>query len=246
MHDKKVVGFDFKAVDEKAGTFSGIASVYGNVDLQCDVVMPGAFTKTLRENDGQVPLLWQHDMDQPIGIARLTDSASGLLVSGEVDLDTAEGRRAHSALLKRYVKGLSIGYDTVQAKNRSDGARELHELKLWELSIVTFPANTRAVVTDAKQTDGVAAALSALRRNVLAFKAGRVLSGTNLNHLRGAMGHLDQLDAAHKAAREHISAVIDAAAPIGDPDPDDPMEPAEKQLFRSLRALHAAVRQAAR
>lgn len=62
-----------------------------------DVVMPGAFTKTLMESGGQVPLLWQHAADRPIGIARLKDSSSGLIVDGQIDMDTAEGRRAHSA-----------------------------------------------------------------------------------------------------------------------------------------------------
>jgi HK97 family phage prohead protease len=144
------------------GKFRGLGSVYGNLDLHGDVVMRGAFDKTLKERGGRVPLLWQHDMAQPIGIANLEDSRDGLVVEGELDLDIPEGRRAFSGMKRGYLKGLSIGYNALKDEFK-DGKRLLHEIDLWEMSVVTFGANPKATITHAKQAAEVAAIASALR-----------------------------------------------------------------------------------
>jgi uncharacterized protein len=162
MRSRVFAPFELKSDGEKNGRFSGIASVYGVVDLHGDEVMAGAFTKTLRERGGEVPLLWQHEIDNPIGLLRLTDSKQGLLVDGQVDLDIPEGRRAFSGIVKKYLRGMSIGYDTL--KEKQEGAvRKLYELKLWEVSLVTFAANPLAEVVAIKRTPaddrGVATAL---------------------------------------------------------------------------------------
>jgi uncharacterized protein len=47
------------------------------------------------------------------------------------------------------VKGLSIGYDNIQANFDGD-VRHLTELRLWEISVVTFPMNEQATVTSVK------------------------------------------------------------------------------------------------
>jgi uncharacterized protein len=163
-----------------AGVFRGVASVYGNIDLQNDAVMPGAFTKTLSERGATVPILWQHEQDNPIGLGTLSDSASGLLIYGDLDLDIDEGRRGYSGLKKGYLKGLSIGYDVIKSSYDGAGVRRLLELKLYEVSLVTFPANELAIVD----------AVKAARRDL---KAGRVLSAATLEKLHSAHSLLDEL-----------------------------------------------------
>jgi HK97 family phage prohead protease len=143
----QVFALEVKSLQEN-GTFRGFASVYGNTDLGDDVVVPGAFTKTLQDGGRQRPLLWQHR--DPVGTVVLTDGPGGLVADGTLTMAVRQAREAHALMLDGAVKGLSIGFQTI--KERFVGAvRELHELKLHEVSLVTFPMNLAATVTSVKQ-----------------------------------------------------------------------------------------------
>jgi HK97 family phage prohead protease len=135
--------------EHDAGTFAGLASVYNNVDSYGDVVVPGAFTKTLAKNGGQVVILNQHDAAQPIGIGTLKDDPSGLHVAVELNLGTHVARDVYSNLKAGIINGLSIGFVTVRDRVVK-GVREILEVDLWEVSVVTFPANARARVSGVK------------------------------------------------------------------------------------------------
>jgi len=139
---------EIKGLTEK-GTFSGFASVYDITDRGGDVVERGAFTRTLAENGKQVPLLWQHDMGQPIGLGDLTDASKGLMVDGALDLDVQAGQEAYSRMRKGIVKGLSIGYRTVR-EDYSGKVRLLKDVDLYEVSLVVVPMNAQAQVTSIK------------------------------------------------------------------------------------------------
>ncbi|MGE5113124.1 MAG: HK97 family phage prohead protease [Acidobacteriaceae bacterium] len=145
---KRQFQFEVKSIASD-GTFTGLASTYGNVDLGNDMVMPGAFTKTLSDKRGQVPLLMGHDTSSPIGLAVLTDTPSGLQVKGELVLEVPEAKSAYALLKKGVIKGLSIGYDTVKSV-MDGGVRKLTELKLFEVSLTPFPMNESAVITSVK------------------------------------------------------------------------------------------------
>jgi uncharacterized protein len=132
-----------------AGTFAGLASVYNNVDSYGDVVKPGAFTKTIANNGGKVVILNQHDATQPIGIGTLKDDPRGLYIDVELNMDTQLARDVHSNLKAGIINGLSIGFQTVRDRVVK-GVRELLEVNLWEVSVVTFPANSRARVSAVK------------------------------------------------------------------------------------------------
>ena len=148
---RKDFRFQIKSLNEQ-GQFSGLASVYGNVDLGGDVVVPGAFQKTLADRGGEVPILFAHDTRQPVGLGKLKDTASGLLIEGQLILDVPKAREAYSLLKARVLKGLSIGYDTVKSDIK-EGVRYLRELKLFEMSLVTVPMNEQALVTSVKAED---------------------------------------------------------------------------------------------
>lgn len=147
--NKKAISFEIKQLGDD-GSFVGLASVYGNVDRHNDIVANGSFTRTVQQN-GEVPILWQHDPTQPIGLGTLRDSVDGLIIEGQLNLDVARAKEAYSLLKQRAVKGLSIGYDPLQWRWDGD-IRVLEEMRLWEVSIVTFPANENAVVTRVKST----------------------------------------------------------------------------------------------
>lgn len=161
---KKQFKFAVKALTEN-GSFEGLASTYGNTDLGGDVVEPGAFAKTLSEKSS-VPILWSHDIQEPIGIGKLTDSPQGLIVKGELALEVPAGQKAYALLKRGIVQGLSIGYDVV--KQRFVGEiRKLQEVKLWEVSLVVFPMNPESQVTAVKNQDRLSAEVKSFR-NVLA------------------------------------------------------------------------------
>jgi HK97 family phage prohead protease len=141
------------------GIFEGYASVFGVIDRQQDQVMPGAFRKSLlnaEANRAMPKLLWQHDPAQPIGVWQmLKEDSTGLYVRGQLLLDLPRAQEAYVLLKAGAMDGLSIGYEVVQAsKDRRSGIRQLLEVKLWEISLVTFAANTSARVTAVKQGQG--------------------------------------------------------------------------------------------
>jgi HK97 family phage prohead protease len=167
---KHVFLIDAKA-GQQVGAFSGLASVYGNEDLQGDVVAAGAFTKSIAARGALVPVLWQHDSADPVGMGAVSDTPQGLRIDGQLDVATPQGARAYSAIKKGYVRGLSIGYDVVKQKFEK-GARWLTELNLYEVSLATFPANESALVAEVKSMTA-----PAVRRDdlVLAFRRGMAL-----------------------------------------------------------------------
>jgi HK97 family phage prohead protease len=140
--------FDVKSIDEQ-GVFEGYAAVFGNEDLGGDIIEPGAFKKTLQENP-RMPILWQHDPREPIGVTlEAYEDMHGLRVRGQLNLETSRGREAYALLKQGALKGLSIGYDAV--KEIWEGSkRRLKEIRLWEWSLVTFPMNPLAQVTAVK------------------------------------------------------------------------------------------------
>jgi HK97 family phage prohead protease len=107
--------------------------VFGNVDQGNDLIEPGAFTKTLQENP-EVPILWAHDPDQPIGVsATMTQDGKGLRVEGQLAMEVQRARELHALMKMGAIKGLSIGYRTVK-RSFKGAVRHLEELKLGEFS----------------------------------------------------------------------------------------------------------------
>ena len=147
------------------GRFEGLAATYNNTDQQGDVCLPGCFTNTLRSGTER-PLLWAHSA--PVGLVELTDSADGLVAKGTLSLGIQLGKDAYTLLKDGVVKGLSIGYQTVKEKLSGD-VRQLVELKLFEVSLVTFPANEMATITSVKAVDQqIAIAVKSFRSEILA------------------------------------------------------------------------------
>jgi HK97 family phage prohead protease len=148
-----------KSFDGASGTFTGYLSTFGNEDLVRDVVEAGAFTKTLADAEAKraadsspylFPILWQHNPTEPIGgFTTMTEDEHGLYVEGALDMDIEQGRRAFSGLSKGYIRSLSIGYDVIRER-WAKALRYLVEIRLWEGSVVTIPANPAATIGDVK------------------------------------------------------------------------------------------------
>lgn len=139
---------EFKA-DGDEWEVSGYVSTFGNIDLGGDMVMPGAFKETLK-NGPKVRFLKSHDADQILGIPKhLEEDDKGLFGSFKIS-KTQLGADTRQLLLDGAMDSFSIGYNAVDWKIVDDDVRELHQVRLWESSLVSMPMNQEARVTRVK------------------------------------------------------------------------------------------------
>jgi len=136
------------------GTVEGYASLFGEVDQARDMVMPGAFTQTLKLRGlRRIPMLFQHDPSEPVGVwHELVEDFRGLRARGKLIPDVARARELLALLDAGAIDGLSIGYKTVRGQiDPRTRVRKLYQVDLWEISIVTFPLLAGARVRNVKQ-----------------------------------------------------------------------------------------------
>jgi len=143
------------------GTVEGYGSVFGVRDNYDDVIAKGAFIDSLKSHKaaGTMPaMLWQHDADKPIGVwTEMVEDEKGLRIKGQLAMETVKGKEAHALLKMGALNGLSIGFMSKEwAYDRDTEVRTLTALDLWEVSLVTFPANEKARVTNVKSADEMA------------------------------------------------------------------------------------------
>src|SRR5688572_4782447 len=125
--------------------FNGYGSVFGVIDYYQEEIVKGAFKSTLRQHkkDKTMPaLLWQHKSDQVPGRwLKMEEDDRGLWSEGEL-LPTTLGKDTHILLKAQAVRGLSIGFNIIKwAFDESTEILTIKEVDLWEVSLVTFPAN---------------------------------------------------------------------------------------------------------
>lgn len=129
---------------------SGFASRFNKLDLGSDVVVPGAFTQSLRHrSSGPVRMLYQHDLTRPIGRwLSLHETPEGLWAEGELATDMRLANDVVALLKNSAIDGLSIGFRATRAtKGKGRIRRMLLALDLVEISIVTFPMQPLARVS---------------------------------------------------------------------------------------------------
>jgi HK97 family phage major capsid protein/HK97 family phage prohead protease len=225
---RKSVPLVVKSADDESGTFTGLASVFDNVDSDGDIVRRGAFVKSL-DSGTPVPLIWMHAATDPrnyVGdVIEATETDEGLQVIGKFDLGTEHGQAAYRNVKGRRVGALSIGYAIRNAVKTAAG-NELTDLELVEVSIVSRGANDRALISSVKAAD-TTTPIAPIRRGLVRSAAARYLkegpvmlmSDTKLEVLtKDRQSQLDLvasiLDAADKLAQDlsaEDAAVVDAA-----------------------------------
>ena len=100
------------------------------------------------------PVIWRHNSDgQPIGPhTEMYEDSKGLLVTGQLLVkDVQRAREAYALMKSKTIRGMSIGYSS-RGEELYNGKQvnERQEPDLWECSIVTFPANVEAMVSNVK------------------------------------------------------------------------------------------------
>lgn len=162
---RKYIERPFEVKSVKAdGTIEGYASVFGEIDSYRDVVVPGAFTKSLQQryrDKGRkgVPMLDQHDSRLPVGlwpIESVQEDSHGLHVVGQLNMRVQKAVENHALAEQGALSGLSIGYTTeLDEWDDAGQIRILREVDLWEISMVTFPAGDSARISSVKSISGL-------------------------------------------------------------------------------------------
>lgn len=156
--EKMTFGLDIKEMksdDAKFFTFEGYLSTFA-LDLGNDRVMPGAFRKTIQKwekSGGNMPVLWQHNMAEPIGVfTEMREDAVGLFVKARLPkADEFVAKRVIPQIECGSIKAMSIGYRAEKYSYEKEGyIRNLEEIDLFEGSAVTMPMNPQAAITGFK------------------------------------------------------------------------------------------------
>lgn len=208
---------DFKELDTKSGRFRGKAAVYNKIDLGGDIIEPGAFTKTLREQGDELPLMMDHY--KLIGQVKAVDKDSALWADpGALDMENPDAKTLYRTLKPMdgfstaAVKGLSIGYQTVKkeydqgSKPGDTPVRHILEAKLFEISVVTFPMQPAAQIMSVKSQD-------------LKDQIREVMEGTINDRLKKIESQFDELKSA--LADEGIMLEPDGHSKPTPTEPDD-------------------------
>lgn len=216
----KQMPFEVK-IDATKRTIQGYASTFGNKDFVDDIVMPGAFKKTIQERGSQVKLLWQHY--DPIGKAiHMEEDSKGLYVEAYVS-NTTQGNDALELAQDGVIDKFSIGYEVIKDEyDAGQKARLLKELKLHEFSMVTFPANEEAGITGVKSYEDFAALLqkTGVMDVTRLLKAGRKISSSNQALIENAI--------------EALQSVLNIAEPLDDDDLEDDDKGTRKNAKKPL------------
>ena len=150
-------------MDEETGMFSGYAAFFGNKDSYGEVITKNAFDSFMSQ-DGEpvkgVKLLWQHRQDEPIGVWKSMEiDENGLMAHGKLLIqDVQRAREAYALMKEGAISGLSIGFRVKKdgwIMGEEDNIKYLTDIDLIETSIVTFPSNTRATITNVKDLSGI-------------------------------------------------------------------------------------------
>jgi uncharacterized protein len=212
-------------IDTKARTVEGYFSVFGVVDSDGDMIMPGAYTKTLKENGSRIKHLWQHDPRYPLARPELKEDGYGLKFRSVIS-DTTFGRDA----IKLYEDGVidehSVGFQTIKQQKR-DQHNEMTELRLWEGSSVTWGANSLS-------RGGMAKSMGAIGKEEIIKRMDAVYKA--LRHGRYESEEIfEQLDIYHQQLKQLILDLSDTT-PAAD-KAREPMIEGEENAIKEITSL---------
>lgn len=183
---------DFPAVQIRAqsnGSFQGYASVFGQRDAYGDTMTRGCFSNTLAEfkRKGRQPaLLWAHDMSQPIGsYTTVEEDDAGLIVAGRL-ASKGKAEEVRELIGMGAVSGLSIGFLPVREQyDAATKTNHIHELRLFEISLVSIPALDSARLTSVKSIEAITSTRQAEQTLREAMGLSRAEAEAFINHVRG-------------------------------------------------------------
>jgi HK97 family phage prohead protease len=147
--EQRMFDLDIRRFSQEDGTFEAYISTWDTVDSFGTRFKKGAFKKTIKERlkKGDIKLLWQHDVNEPIGlvIGALEDD-HGVLIHGKLDIGVQRADQARQQMGSGTINQFSFGFDIIKQQRAKDGFMDVLEVRLWEASPVTFGANPETSV----------------------------------------------------------------------------------------------------
>lgn len=138
---------------EDSYIFSGYAVTWGTLDSKGSTFKRGCFKKTLQERESRIKILWNHNVDEPIGKPlQIREDKTGLFVRGQLTKGVTRADDVFLNLKAKVIDTLSFGFQTVKDQI-TNGVRNISEVKLYEVSPVTFEANSTAKILDVRSSD---------------------------------------------------------------------------------------------
>ncbi len=147
------IPFELKTDDDDKGSFEGHAAIFNKADQFGDVILPGAFTKSLHTHPKRrVKMLRQHKVDSLIGVwDEIKEDSQGLFVRGHLLMQLSLAQETFILMKEKLLDSMSIGFRTIIDQfDTEKKVRNILELKLFEISVVTFPAQLGALVSAVK------------------------------------------------------------------------------------------------
>lgn len=151
--DNDIDNCELKFSKSGKGEFEGYASKFNGVDSVRDTIAPGAFTETIKAARAPAMFVNHDSYSIPVGDwISLAEDDSGLYVKGKIDMNHKDGMTVYSALLRKAVDALSIGFRIPKggADEKEDGSRIINTIDLKEISLVNFPADDAARISVVK------------------------------------------------------------------------------------------------
>lgn len=156
MQNRAYSGLTIKSVDEEKRIVRGIATT-PEVDRVGDIVDPlGVKFKN------PMAFLWQHRHDKPIGTVKFTNATEkGIDFEAEIthpdQVDSASLKErlqeAWDSIKTGLVRAVSIGFRPIEYSFMDNGGIRFSETEVYELSAVTIPANSGALISAVKSID---------------------------------------------------------------------------------------------
>lgn len=149
METKSLGKFELKA-DGNDGHITGYGAFFGNVDSVDDVIHEGSF----KEINRSVKMLYQHRTDKLIGVwDTVQEDPQGLIVSGKINTNTTVGKDVYELAKSGALTDLSVGFCIQDYSYDKEGVRHIRKADLYEVSLVSFPANKKANIMSVKSDD---------------------------------------------------------------------------------------------
>ena len=133
---------------DDSGQVEAVFSIFNSLDSDGDVVMPGAVKSGFKNN--QVPMVWSHKWDMPIGKGTIAQDDDKAVFKGEFFMDTESGKEAYNLVknmgdMQQWSFGYKVNDSDFGKANDNVGeetnARYLKDLTVYEVSPVLVGAN---------------------------------------------------------------------------------------------------------
>ena len=217
---RKGFGGLVKDVDKTGRTVTGYFSTFGFKDSDGDIIIPGAFKKTLSERGpsgkNRIFHLWQHRTDQILGKpAVLIEDEKGLYFETSF-ANTALGNDALQLYIDGIINEHSIGFNVIEyERNTEEDTTIIKEVRLWEGSTVTWGANENTPSTGVKSKSEIKDDLT-----------------DAISRIEKALQNGKYTDEIFELLQYELVDINETIKSLG---PDDPPEPSEAELIEAFK-----------